>query len=199
MLSFDSMLLIGQGPQAFPPPFGPKYAGEWAWVVGHAVNACLLLVLGPLLLARRQFPLPRGCHARLGKLYLGCTVVAILTGLPLSSRAEGGLTATFSFYALSGWWAWASWRAYRTARSKQWLEHQLWVRFHYALAFSAVFLRIGLGVAAYLDLDVSQVAGGLAWASWQPAMLYAFQVGLLTPKVRLACVDAATAEELRTV
>ncbi|MBX3167108.1 MAG: DUF2306 domain-containing protein [Candidatus Eremiobacteraeota bacterium] len=191
VLSGQSLHLIWQGPGAFSPPFGPKYAGEWPWVVGHAVSACLLLSLGPLLLARWQFPLARGRHARLGKLYLGCAAVAIFTGLPLSSRAEGGLGATLSFYTLSAWWAWATWRAYQTARSRQWAKHQLWVRFHYALAFSAVWLRIGLGTAAYLDLEVEQVAGGLAWASWQPAMIYAWKGGLLSERKQPAVVEPA--------
>ena len=191
VLSASSLHLIWQGPQAFPPPFGPKYAAEWSWVVVHAVSACLLLALGPLLLTRWQFPLPRGWHARLGKLYLASAALAILTGLPLSSRAEGGIPATLSFYTLSAWWGWATWRAYQTARSGQWARHQLWVRFHYALAFSAVFLRIGLGLAAYLDMEVGQVAGGLAWASWQPAMIYAWRAGILSERQQPAVVEPA--------
>ena len=168
-----------QGPEAFLPPFGPKYALEWPWVVSHGVSACLLLCIGPLLLARRQFALSPGWHARLGKLYLSSAAVAILTGVPLAGRAEGGWVASLSFYSLSACWAWASWQAYRTARSRQWEKHQRWVRFHYTLAFSAVLLRIGLGVAAYLDLEPHQVAGILAWASWQPAMVYGWRAGLL--------------------
>jgi hypothetical protein len=178
-LSVHSLYLVWQGPSAFFPPFAGKYAREWPWVVGHAVSACLLLSLGPLLLARRQFVLPRGWHARLGKLYLACAAVAIGTGLPLSARAEGGAWASLSFYALSAVWAWASWHLYRTARGKAWKQHLCWVRFHYGLAFSAVILRIGLGTAAYLDLELGQVAAPLAWLSWQPAVLYAGRVGLL--------------------
>lgn len=189
VLSASSVQLIWQGPGAFPPPFGPKYALEWPWVLGHGVSACLLLALGPLLLGRWQFPLPRPWHARLGKLYLGCAGVAILTGLPLSGRAEGGWPASLSFYCLSAIWSWATWRVYSTARARRWSRHQLWVRFHYALAFSAVFLRIGLGTAAYLDLEVEQVAGGLAWASWQPAMIYAWRVGLLGEREQAPMVE----------
>lgn len=191
VLSASSVHLIWQGPGAFLPPFGPKYALEWPWVVGHGVSACLLLALGPLLLARRQFPLPHPWHARLGKLYLGCAGIAILTGLPLSSRAEGGLAATLSFYSLSAVWTWASWQAYRTARTRQWVKHQSWMRFHYALAFSAVLLRIGLGVSAYLNLELEQVAGGLAWVSWQPAMLYAWRAGLLGKGQQTPMVEPA--------
>ena len=177
-LSFHSLRLVCQGPGAFLPPFGPKYALEWPWVVGHAWSACLLLSVGPLLLTRWQFPLPRGWHARLGKVYLGCALVAILTGLPLSFRAEGGPGASASFYSLSAVWAWATWQALRAARQKRWRLHLSWVRFHYALAFSAVFLRIGLGIAAHLDWELEQVAAGLAWLSWQPAMVYGWRKGL---------------------
>ena len=106
-------------------------------------------------------------------------------------RAEGGWLATLSFYTLSAWWALASWRAYRTARARQWGQHQRWVRFHYTLAFSAVLLRIGLGLAAYLDLEVHQVAAGLAWASWQPAMIYAWRAGLLGERKQSAMMEPA--------
>lgn len=191
VLSANSLNLIRQGPSAFFPPFGPKYALEWPWVVGHGASACLLLSLGPLLLARRQFPLPRPWHARLGKVYLFCAGIAILTGLPLSSHAEGGPVASLSFYSLSAVWAWASWQVYRSARSRHWTVHQRWVWFHYALAFSAVFLRIGLGTAAYLDLEVEQVAAGLAWASWQPAMLYAWKAGILGERKQSTMVEPA--------
>jgi len=191
VLSVQSIRLMWQGPGAFEPPFGPKYALEWGWVLGHGISACLLICLGPLLLARRQFPLGPGWHARLGKVYLLSAAVAIVTGLPLASRAEGGWLATLSFYTLSAWWSLASWQVYRTARSRQWGQHQRWVRFHYTLAFSAVFLRIGLGLAAYLDLEVHQVAAGLAWASWQPAMLYAWRAGLLSKRKQPAVMEPA--------
>lgn len=181
-LSLHSLQMVCQGPFAFATPFGPKYAREWPWVVAHAWSACLLLSLGPLLLTRWQFPLPKGWHARLGKLYLACTAVAIGSGLPLCARAEGGHWASLSFYSLSLVWGWATVMVYRTARGRQWQQHQSWVRFHYALGFSAVLLRIGLGVAAYLDVSIEEASAGLAWASWQPAMLYAWQRGLLTPR-----------------
>jgi len=183
-LSFSSLLMLAQGPDAFFPPFGPKYARLWGWVVTHGVSACLLLSLGPVLLFRQYLPLPQGWHALFGKAYLALSCVAILSGIPLSIQAEGGWLASLSFLTLSVVWAWASYGVFRTARRRQFGRHQQWVWFHYALAFSAVFLRIGLGIAAYLDYEVHQVSAAVGWLSWQPALLYAWRVGLLT-KARL--------------
>lgn len=188
-LSYQSLVLIQQGPFAFFPPFGAKYATEWPWVVGHGWSACLLLSLGPLLLARRQFGLPRPWHARLGKFYLACAAVAIVTGLPLSARAEGGPAASASFFCLSAIWSWATWQALKAARSRQWARHERLVRFHYALAFSAVLLRIGLGTAAYLDIEMDRIAVGVAWASWQPAMLYGWVSGIFSRQTAAAAAS----------
>lgn len=179
-LSLSSLQLLAQGPEAFFPPFGPKYTGLWGWVVAHGVSACLLLSLGPVLLLRPVLPLPKGWHPLLGKTYLALSGLALLSGIPLSLQAEGGWPASLSFLSLSGVWAWASFGIFGTARRRQFRRHQQWVRFHYSLAFSAVFLRIGLGLAAYFDYEVGEVAALMGWLSWQPAMIYAWRVGLLS-------------------
>lgn len=180
------MKLVSQGPGAFLPPFGPKYAQQWPWVVMHSASACFLLSLGPVLLLRQQLPLPGGWHSQLGKAYLVSTPLAIGSGLPLSARAEGGLLASASFLSLSLVWAWASWQAYRMARLRNFALHQNWIRFHYSLAFSAVLLRIGLSMATHYDYELQQVSGPLAWLSWQPAMLYGWSLGLLGPSAQRA-------------
>jgi len=172
------MTTVIQGPTAFLPPFGPKYAQEWPWVVVHSASACFVLSLGPILLLRGIFPLPMGWHSRLGKAYLLCTLLAIGTGLPLSARAEGGRLATASFFSMSLVWAWVSWRAYRSARLRHFQSHQKWMRFHYSLAFSAVLLRIGLSIALHYDYELNEVAGILAWISWQPALIYGWALRL---------------------
>lgn len=175
-LSLNSLWLLWQGPQWFGPPFGAKYATEWTWVVTHGVFACLVLTLGPILLLRRE-GLKRW-HRSLGKLYLGSAAIALVAGLPLCWRAEGGNGARLSFLVQSMLWGWATRSVWLAARGRQWKLHYQWVRVHYLMAWAAVFLRLGLGLAAYFDVEVHQVAAPLAWLSWQPGFWLGVHWGL---------------------
>lgn len=173
-LSWTSLNMLWQGPAAFDAPFGPKYATEWGWVCAHSFSAILLLLLGPWLLWR----LPG--HRVLGRIYLVCAVGAALSGIPLSLRAEGGWGGRLSFLILTVLWLRAAWGAYACARRRQWKRHVDWVQVHYLLAWSAVFLRLGLGVTAELGIPVQQVAMPFAWLSWQPGFWLAYRRGLIT-------------------
>ena len=159
-LSFQSLQMLTQGPQAFAAPFGPKYAQEWGCICLHSVSAVIVLMLGPPLLLRWKIG-----HRWLGKLYLLSALVAGLSGIPLAVRAEG---SPASFLLLSMLWLRAAWGAYRTAREHRWKVHRQWVQVHYLLAWSAVFLRLGLGVSEHLDIPLGKVIVPLAWLSWQP-------------------------------
>ncbi|MFN8609558.1 MAG: DUF2306 domain-containing protein [Vulcanimicrobiota bacterium] len=173
-LSWSSLSMLCQGPQAFDAPFGPKYATEWGWVWAHSVSALLVLVLGPWLLWR----LPG--HRLCGRIYLISSLLAGVSGLPLSLRAEGGWGGRLSFLILDSLWLRAAWSAYATARQRQWKRHLDWVQVHYLLAWSAVFFRLGLGATAQLGIPLQQVALPLAWLSWQPGFWLAYRRGLIT-------------------
>ena len=172
LLSWSSLTMLWQGPETFDAPFGPKYAREWNWVLAHSLSAIVVLLLGPWLLWRWPG------HRPLGKLYLICAGLAALTGIPLSLRAEGGWCGRISFLILTGLWLRAAWGAYATARRRQWKQHLQWVQVHYLLAWSAVFLRLGLGVTGYLGIPLEQVTPWLAWLSWQPGFWLGARFGL---------------------
>jgi hypothetical protein len=116
----------------------------------------------------------------LGRVYLVSALGAALSGIPLSLRAEGGWGGRLSFLILTGLWLRAAWGAYACARRRQWKRHVDWVRVHYLLAWSAVFLRLGLGVTAELGIPLQKVAMPLAWLSWQPGFWLAYRRGLIT-------------------
>lgn len=172
MLSWTSITMLVQGPGAFDAPFGPKYALEWNWVLAHSLSAIVVLLLGPWLLWR--WPGHRG----LGKVYLVCAALAALTGIPLSLRAEGGWVGRLSFLILTCLWLRAAWGAYASARRRIWKQHVQWVQVHYLLAWSAVFLRLGLGVTGSLGIPLQQVTPALAWLSWQPGFWLGCRSGL---------------------
>lgn len=159
-LCLNSFGALAQGPEAFAPPFGPKYATEWGWVVAHGLSACLVLLLGPPLLLRRQLPGLRGGHALLGKAYLGLALFAGLTSIPMCCRAEGGALGQAGFLVLCGLWLVTVWPAYAHARRRRWREHERWIRVHYALTCAAVGIRLLLGIGARFDWD------NAAWVPW---------------------------------
>lgn len=174
-LSLLSLQMLAAGPQAFEAPFGPKYAQEWSWVCLHGLSSVVVLSLGPVLLLRlTRF------HRRLGQVYLLCAWMAALSGLPLCLRAEGGIQARLSFLVLDSLWMVSAWQAYKAARARHWELHRNWVEVHYLLACSAAFLRIGLGLGDLLELPLQQVAGVVAWLSWQPGFWLGWRRGLWT-------------------
>ncbi len=174
LLVSSSLTALAGGPLAFGPEFAPGYARLWPFVLAHGTAACLLLLIGPCLLLRRYLKLPPGWHTKLGKLYLMLTVIAALAGLPMAFQAKGGKLASASFLGLSLAWLVASLGVYQSARQRRWDCHQRWVRFHYLLSFSAVWLRMQLGLATHLDYTLEQSAGWAAWLSQAPAWIYAW-------------------------
>lgn len=168
-LAYDSAQALWAGPEFFAEPFGPKYATQWNWVVLHGVSACAVLLLGPVLLLRTEIPQLRPWHRRAGKLYLALTVVAACTGVPLCLRAEGGWVGQAGFLLMCSLWLAGVWPIYRTARSRRWAEHQRWVRSHYLLTCSALFLRLILSAGSQYHVEASALA---PWAAMLPAVAY---------------------------
>ena len=134
--------------------------------------------LGPSMLSNGT-----GCwHTASAPLWCCCSApgaaLAALTGIPLSLRAEGGWVGRLSFLILTCLWLRAAWGAYASARRRIWKQHVQWVQVHYLLAWSAVFLRLGLGVTGSLGIPLQQVTPALAWLSWQPGFWLGCRSGL---------------------
>jgi ABC-type multidrug transport system permease subunit len=159
-LSVESLLYLAQGADNFADPFRPKFTQMLPWVLTHGVTASLVLAIGPVLFLTRRH------HALWGRLYLGLALVAGLTALPLSWRAEGGPVAQAGFISLNLAWLAATWGVW-TQKS-----HRDWVILHYTLTFSAVLSRVGLSLADYMDCDFALSYPILAWTSWLPGLLW---------------------------
>lgn len=166
-LSLASVVYLAQGPEYFAEPFRQKFTEMLPWVVTHGLTASLALALGPLLFLGAYFETLQRSHRWLGPLYLVACLIAGLTGLPLSLRAEGGLIARLGFLVLNALWLTFTWKLWRDFG-----RHRAWVRAHYALTFSAVISRVGLSLSDYLNLDFTVTYPILAWASWLPGCLW---------------------------
>lgn len=168
-----SLTGLWDGPQSFGPPFTAKYQGEWFWIVGHGTSAIVVLALGPCLLLR-DYGLRR-FHRPLGKVYLLSSLLAAATALPLALQAEGSPAA---FLCLDALWLRAAWGLWVSARAGQINLHRRWVQVHCLLAWSAVFQRMGLALAAQLELEFAGVAGPLVWLSLLPGVFLGWKLGL---------------------
>jgi hypothetical protein len=115
-------------------------------------------------------------HRRLGIVYL-ITVITIAspTGFLMSIHANGGLAARTSFLSLSLAWFISALLAWRYALKRKFILHGEWVLRSYALALSAITLRLYalLFDLLHLDFPPRDVYITIAWMSWVPNLIIA--------------------------
>lgn len=117
----------------------------------------------------------RQLHRWLGYLYV--VVVLFLSapsGLFIGLFANGGITAKIAFVTLAVLWFSFTLKAMLSAKHKKFKLHQDFMLRSFALAFSAVTLRLWKVILVYLfqpaPMDVYQV---IAWLGWVPNLLLA--------------------------
>jgi uncharacterized membrane protein len=132
---------------------------QWHWRISfqvHVASSMLVLLAGftqfwPLL--RQRYRL---WHRRLGYLYVVSVLgLAAPTGLVMAFYAAGGWSVQLCFVLLSILWVVSTIQALRTARLKQFTQHQVWMIRSYALTLVALSLRswklVLYELAPYID------------------------------------------------
>jgi uncharacterized membrane protein len=147
--------------------FAARFAAAGLEVPVHFFIAALALLLGPLQLAegvRRRWP---RVHRIGGWLYAAAVLVGGSAGLGLAAGAQGGWLSALGFAVLAVLWMATTARGVRLAMRGDIAGHRRWMCRSVALTFSAVTLRIMLGVGVGLmGLPFLQVYVAAAWASW---------------------------------
>lgn len=118
----------------------------------------------------------QGWHRKLGMLYiLTVLFLSAPTGLVMGLHANGGLGAKASFVLLSTVWFVTTLLALVTAKKKKFIEHGEWMLYSYALALSAISLRLmALGFDLFqIHVRPQEVYVTIAWLSWVPNLLVA--------------------------
>lgn len=112
-------------------------------------------------------------HRTVGYLYV--VVVVLLagpSGVYIGYYANGGLLAQVSFILLGLLWIFFTLKALAHARQKEIKKHRQFMLRSFALAFSAITLRLWKVILVYLfhpaPMDVYQV---IAWLGWIPNLL----------------------------
>lgn len=109
----------------------------------HITSSMLCLALGPFQFLQGWRKKHLRWHRLAGKIY----VVSILllgcpTGLYMAFFANGGFPTALGFFLLSLVWWYATYMAWHTIRRRDVQAHRRWMVRSFALAFSAVTLRI---------------------------------------------------------
>lgn len=161
---------LGLDPSRSAIPLDPAIPLHLLWVSLHAVPASLALLIGPfqlLSVIRQKFP---KCHRVLGRIYVVAVATGFAVGLIAAFVSTSGPAAQVGFVLLALAWAYTSWRGYTAARARRFAEHRLWMIRNVALTYSAVSLRLFLGLGALLmgrwpTLSFDDVYTASVWAA----------------------------------
>jgi len=112
-------------------------------------------------------------HRFSGRIYVFVTLIfSSLSGIYIGIFANGGWIAKVSFVLLGVFWFCTTYKSYSEIRKKNIVQHKFWMWRSYALAVSAITLRMWKVILVYLfqpnPMDVYQV---IAWLGWIPNLL----------------------------
>jgi len=112
-------------------------------------------------------------HRFSGRIYVFVTLIfSSLSGIYIGIFANGGWIAKVSFVLLGILWFYTTYKSYSEIREKNIVQHKFWMWRSYALAVSAITLRMWKVILVYLfqpnPMDVYQV---IAWLGWIPNLL----------------------------
>ena len=115
----------------------------------------------------------RNLHKFFGKIYvILLLLIAAPSGIYMGFYANGGILAKISFVILGILWWFTTYKAYLEIRKKNVLNHKKWMYRSYALAVSAITLRLWKVVLVYFfqpnPMDVYEV---IAWLGWVPNLI----------------------------
>ena len=115
----------------------------------------------------------RNLHKFFGKIYvILLLLLAAPSGIYMGFYANGGILAKISFVILGILWWFTTYKAYLEIRKKNVLNHKKWMYRSYALAVSAITLRLWKVVLVYFfqpnPMDVYEI---IAWLGWVPNLI----------------------------
>lgn len=112
-------------------------------------------------------------HRFSGRIYVFVTLLfSSLSGVYIGVFANGGWVAKLSFVLLGILWFYTTYKSYTEIRKRNVRQHKFWMWRSYALALSAITLRMWKVILVYLfhpnPMDVYQI---IAWLGWVPNLL----------------------------
>lgn len=148
----------------------------------HIVAGGLALVTGPFQFWRGLRDRHRSVHRWMGRGYLAAVAIAGVAGLVIAPFSEAGLAGLVGFGTLAVLWLVSAWRAYRAIRARDVANHRAWMMRNFALTYSAVTLRLWLGVLIGVqalpggfdfDAAFANAYGVVPFLAWLPNLVVA--------------------------
>ena len=158
--------------QTVHPAMQAAYAAYPWRILIHVAASLVALATGPWqfipALRRRQ-----ALHRGLGGVYFGAVFVGGLAGFFTAFIAQGGFVSQLGFVVLSLLWVGAAIRALRAVKLGDYVAHEAWAIRCFALTFSAVTIRLQLGMGFASGQRFEDFYWMLSWTSWIPNLLVA--------------------------
>ena len=152
----------------------------------HAFAGGIALVIGPFQFLSRLRNRRPTLHRWMGRIYLTAILLSGLAAFLIAPGMISGLVGEIGLLLLATLWLWTGWNAYRNIRAGRKEIHREWMIRNYALTFSAVTLRLWLGIligtqipfletkyANDFDALFVEVYRVVMWLAWVPNLIVA--------------------------
>jgi uncharacterized membrane protein len=150
----------------------------------HIFPSLIALLLGPFQFNEKFRNSKIQLHRLLGKVYLLCILFGGLSGLYMAQYSFGGMISHLGFALLAILWITSGFKAYTSIINKKVNDHYNWMFINFALTYSAVTLRIGLGIGFASGTPFEVFYPLLAWLCWVPNLLVALIIIKKDPTFR---------------
>ncbi|MCR8635849.1 DUF2306 domain-containing protein [Paenibacillus radicis (ex Xue et al. 2023)] len=139
----------------------PAFSWYYLVLVAHIITAFIALASGPFQFSKGLRARQPVLHRTLGRLYVICIGISGILGLVITLYITSFVKA-LAFLTLCILWLFTVWKGYRTARSKQFDAHRLWMVRSYAITLVAVTARliVPLCILLYAALHGFTIPGG---------------------------------------
>jgi len=146
----------------------------------HILFAGLALLIGGFQFSRRVRRYRRA-HRWIGRTYIVAVMVGGVSAFVMAVFSSVAFLGFFGFGTLAILWMWATYRGYRSARERDFAEHQAWMIRSFALTYAAPTLRMWLIVLTVVQqpfgLDDAVVFANayapVAFLCWLPNIVIA--------------------------
>ena len=143
----------------------------------HGLSAGVALLIGPLQFVRRIRARHPRAHRTIGAVYLLAVLMASVLALAAAIISTSGFSAQVGFVLLDAFWLYTGFKALRSAQTRDFAWHRIWMIRNYSATFAAVILRVilttELSLLPLVGIEVAQSAAYdvAAWGSFTISVL----------------------------
>lgn len=139
----------------------------------HAGLGAVALLIGPFQFLQSLRSKAPNVHRALGMIYVTACLVSALAGFVLATGNTSGAVAGAGFGLAAIVWTVCTARGLSNVVAGHYAAHRRWMIRSYAMTFSAVTLRVQLGLALASGLDFAEFYPILAFSAWIPNLIVA--------------------------